>query len=110
MLNLSFCSSIIYLLIYLFINFFFIFFIYFLFVYFFISLFLYFFISLFLLFNRFLSYCFLGLFGNESTDYEELTRVQKSFEPYSFLWQTATEWIQNSKKWLTGWSQLFSFF
>ena len=47
------------------------------------------------------------LFGNESTDYEELSRVQKSFEPYSQLWQTATEWIEKSKSWLTGWCQMF---
>ena len=43
-----------------------------------------------------------GLFENDPTDYEELARIQKVFEPYSHLWQTATEWIQKSRSWLTG--------
>ena len=43
-----------------------------------------------------------GLFDVDSTDYEELSRIQRAFEPYSNLWQTALEWTEKSRAWNTG--------
>lgn len=42
-----------------------------------------------------------GLFEQDVTDYEDLNRIQKSFEPYGNLWQTAKDWMELSKKWMT---------
>jgi dynein heavy chain len=42
------------------------------------------------------------LFEQDATDYEELNRIQKNFEPYSNLWQTAREWLEISEQWMTG--------
>ena len=43
-----------------------------------------------------------SLFEMDSTDYEELARIQRAFEPYSNLWQTALEWTEKSRGWMTG--------
>lgn len=42
------------------------------------------------------------LFENDITDYEELNRLQRNFEPYLNLWQTTKEWIELSLKWKRG--------
>lgn len=42
------------------------------------------------------------LFEQDITDYEELNRIQRNFEPYSNLWQTAKEWIELSQQWKRG--------
>lgn len=42
------------------------------------------------------------LFEQDVTDYEELNRIQKSFEPYSNLWATAKDWIELSQQWYKG--------
>ena len=43
-----------------------------------------------------------SLFEQDVTDYEELNRIQRNFEPYSNLWQTAKEWIELSAVWKRG--------
>ena len=43
-----------------------------------------------------------ALFEQDCTDYEELNRIQKNFEPYSNLWATAREWLEISDQWMTG--------
>lgn len=43
-----------------------------------------------------------GLFESDVTDYEELGRIQKNFEPYANLWQTTKEWLQLSEEWMAG--------
>jgi dynein heavy chain len=43
-----------------------------------------------------------ALFEQDATDYEELNRIQKNFEPYSNLWQTSKEWLEISERWLNG--------
>jgi hypothetical protein len=40
-----------------------------------------------------------ALFEQDVTDYEDLTRIQKAFEPYSNLWQTAKDWLEYSEMW-----------
>ena len=40
------------------------------------------------------------LFGLERTDYDRVSRIQKSFEPYSQLWVSADDWLMSHKKWL----------
>lgn len=42
------------------------------------------------------------LFEQDVTDYEELNRIQRNFEPYANLWQTSREWLELSHKWKTG--------
>lgn len=42
------------------------------------------------------------LFEQDITDYEELNRIQRSFEPYLNLWQTAKDWIELSTQWKKG--------
>jgi dynein heavy chain len=42
------------------------------------------------------------LFEQDITDYEELNRIQRNFEPYLNLWQTAKEWIELSQQWKRG--------
>jgi dynein heavy chain len=42
------------------------------------------------------------LFEVDITDYEELNRIQRNFEPYSNLWQTAKEWLELSMQWKKG--------
>jgi dynein heavy chain len=41
-----------------------------------------------------------SLFDAEVTDYEDLARVQRSYEPFFNLWQTALEWTNISKTWI----------
>ena len=44
-----------------------------------------------------------SLFEAETvTDYEELNRIMKTFEPYSSLWQTAKDWTEMSRSWMRG--------
>lgn len=43
-----------------------------------------------------------SLFEQDITDYEDMNKIVKSFEPYSNLWQTAKEWIELSKQWMSG--------
>jgi dynein heavy chain len=40
-----------------------------------------------------------ALFEQDITDYEELNKILKNFEPYSNLWQTAKEWTELSASW-----------
>jgi dynein heavy chain len=42
------------------------------------------------------------LFEIDVTDYEDLNRIQRNFEPYSNLWQTAKEWLELSTQWKKG--------
>eukprot|EP00981_Chlorochromonas_danica_P004769 scaffold958_cov229-Ochromonas_danica.AAC.10 len=39
------------------------------------------------------------LFEQDITDYEELNRIARNFEPYSNLWQTAKEWLELADGW-----------
>ena len=41
------------------------------------------------------------LFGLEQTDYDRVSVVTKSFEPYAQLWITAYDWRKNHEKWLS---------
>jgi len=43
-----------------------------------------------------------ALFEQDITDYEELNRIQKNFEPYSNLWQTTKDWLEISEGWMSG--------
>lgn len=43
-----------------------------------------------------------SLFEQDITDYEELNRISRSFEPYSNLWQTAKDWIELAQQWRRG--------
>ena len=43
-----------------------------------------------------------SLFENDVTDYEQLNQIQKSFEPYANLWQTAKDWLELSETWMQG--------
>lgn len=43
-----------------------------------------------------------ALFEQDATDYEELNRITKNFEPYSNLWQTSKDWLEISEQWLNG--------
>ena len=43
-----------------------------------------------------------ALFEQDITDYEELNRIQKNFEPYSNLWQTTKDWLEISEGWMNG--------
>jgi dynein heavy chain len=42
------------------------------------------------------------LFDSEVTDYEDLARVGKMFEPYAFLWKTTKDWSDAHKQWTEG--------
>jgi len=43
-----------------------------------------------------------GLFEVEMTDYDLLSKVKKSFEPYYNLWDTANTWLKSSSQWMNG--------
>ncbi|RHY33391.1 hypothetical protein DYB32_001670 [Aphanomyces invadans] len=43
-----------------------------------------------------------GLFGQDLSDYEQISRIRRDFEPYSMLWKTANNWIKDHKKWMDG--------
>eukprot|EP00397_Hematodinium_sp_SG-2012_P000066 GEMP01000066.1.p1 GENE.GEMP01000066.1~~GEMP01000066.1.p1 ORF type:complete len:3524 (+),score=879.37 GEMP01000066.1:529-10572(+) len=42
------------------------------------------------------------LFGKETTDYSDLNKTIKNFEPFKNLWSTAYAWQQNKESWLDG--------
>ena len=42
------------------------------------------------------------LFESDVTDYEDLTRITKQFDPYLNLWQTAKDWTDKIKMWRGG--------
>lgn len=43
-----------------------------------------------------------ALFEENITDYEDLTRLNKMCEPYSFLWNTTKEWTDSYASWTKG--------
>ena len=43
-----------------------------------------------------------GLFDKEVTDYDQLSKIKKIFDPYYNLWSTAQAWLTSSRKWLHG--------
>ncbi|KAJ0398628.1 hypothetical protein P43SY_007486 [Pythium insidiosum] len=43
-----------------------------------------------------------ALFGHDITDYDELQKIRRDFEPYSMLWKTANNWLKEHKKWMDG--------
>jgi dynein heavy chain len=43
-----------------------------------------------------------ALFQQDVTDYEDIGRIQKMFEPYFFLWTTAQEWPEMINSWKMG--------
>ncbi|KAK1936683.1 Dynein heavy chain 1 [Phytophthora citrophthora] len=43
-----------------------------------------------------------ALFGQEITDYDEIQKIRRDFEPYSLLWKTANNWLREHKKWMDG--------
>ncbi|CAM9874991.1 unnamed protein product, partial [Sphacelaria rigidula] len=43
-----------------------------------------------------------GLFGRVPTEYDQILRVRKAFEPYVNLWSTAKEWTVSYEAWTTG--------
>jgi dynein heavy chain len=43
-----------------------------------------------------------SLFESDITEYEDLARILRQFEPFLNLWQTAKEWTDSISKWKTG--------
>ena len=43
-----------------------------------------------------------ALFGNPTTEYEQLARISKDFEPYRDMWLNAADWQKWSRDWLDG--------
>lgn len=43
-----------------------------------------------------------ALFEGDTTDYEDVGRILKAFEPFSNLWQTTKEWTELSRQWMDG--------
>jgi dynein heavy chain len=43
-----------------------------------------------------------AIFGQEQTDYSQLAKITKAFEPFSGLWSTAQEWAESKQAWLSG--------
>lgn len=43
-----------------------------------------------------------ALFGHEITDYDEIQKIRRDFEPYAMLWKTANNWLKEHKKWMDG--------
>ncbi|KAL4086285.1 hypothetical protein PRIC1_014412 [Phytophthora ramorum] len=43
-----------------------------------------------------------SLFAQEITDYDEIQKIRRDFEPYSLLWKTANNWLREHKKWMDG--------
>eukprot|EP00736_Rhodelphis_marinus_P006943 Rmarinus@m.24609 len=41
------------------------------------------------------------LFKVDQTDYEDLSKIVRDFEPYAMLWTTAHDWMTNHKIWMT---------
>ena len=42
------------------------------------------------------------LFGETPTNYDEIAKFQKTFQPFSDLWKSASEWIENKETWYEG--------
>lgn len=42
------------------------------------------------------------LFGQDVTPYDNLTTVQKMFEPYQLVWETTSNWVKWHKEWMSG--------
>lgn len=42
------------------------------------------------------------IFGREATDYSQLARANKAFEPYASLWLTSDKWVESRKDWSAG--------
>ena len=43
-----------------------------------------------------------ALFGEPATEYEQLAKLVKDFEPYASLWTTAADWQKWQREWLDG--------
>eukprot|EP00520_Triparma_pacifica_P000109 CAMPEP_0118637104 /NCGR_PEP_ID=MMETSP0785-20121206/2977_1 /TAXON_ID=91992 /ORGANISM="Bolidomonas pacifica, Strain CCMP 1866" /LENGTH=1671 /DNA_ID=CAMNT_0006528273 /DNA_START=118 /DNA_END=5134 /DNA_ORIENTATION=- len=43
-----------------------------------------------------------GLFDKEITDYDQLAKIKKTFEPFNNLWITAQQWLNAHKDWTQG--------
>lgn len=43
-----------------------------------------------------------GIFGRPPTEYDQILRVRKAFEPYVNLWSTAKEWTTSYEAWTKG--------
>ncbi|TYZ61500.1 hypothetical protein PybrP1_006824 [[Pythium] brassicae (nom. inval.)] len=43
-----------------------------------------------------------ALFAHEVTDYDEIQKIRRDFEPYAVLWKTAHGWLKEHKKWMDG--------
>ena len=43
-----------------------------------------------------------ALFAQEITDYDEISKIRRDFEPYSLLWKTANNWLKEHKKFMDG--------
>ncbi|KAF4320280.1 hypothetical protein JM18_005063 [Phytophthora kernoviae] len=43
-----------------------------------------------------------ALFGQEITDYDEIQKIRRDFEPYTLLWKTANNWLREHRKWMDG--------
>ena len=43
-----------------------------------------------------------SLFGESPTEYDQLQKIVKDFEPYSSLWLTAADWQRWQREWLDG--------
>ena len=43
-----------------------------------------------------------AILGTPMTDYSQLGKIQKAFEPYANLWTTAANWVQWQTDWLEG--------
>lgn len=43
-----------------------------------------------------------GIFGRPPTEYDQILRVRKAFEPYVNLWSTAEEWTESYEAWTKG--------
>ena len=41
-----------------------------------------------------------ALFGEPATEYEQLAKLVKDFEPYASLWTTAADWQKWQREWL----------
>ena len=43
-----------------------------------------------------------SLFGSNATEYDQLQKIQKEFEPYKDLWLVASDWQRWQNEWLDG--------
>jgi len=42
------------------------------------------------------------IFGQPQTDYSQLSKAAKAFEPFAGLWLTSDKWIESKKEWFSG--------